>query len=337
MVWWKRKQAPVHTVDPDPDHELEELREWRRHRFRVLVCIDGSEESFEGLKLAREIGRDEECDIILLYVRKIDQGLRSGGLQMRVARANMLEWDLELPEIQHLKRGRDIFISESELAEGWQAIPSHRDIRGDALGDNKIEYRNDSGKSIVLKLKTAADTASGILDQYELGPYNLMIIGKPSRWRGEFRSILRMSVVQRVAMMSPCSILVAREWVSKKGFLLCTDGSQQSLDAVRRSAVLAQHCGRPATLLSVAGVDEDRDQVEAELQSASLMLENMGLETPATICEVGDPVQRIIEVGKDYELITVSDARNSRLKLLFTHSVAFAVMGAVSSSVLNVK
>jgi hypothetical protein len=51
---------------------------------------------------------------------------------------------------------------------------------------------------------------SGILDQYELGPYNLMTLGEPSRWQGEFRSFWDAGVVQKVAMLSPCSVLVAR-------------------------------------------------------------------------------------------------------------------------------
>ena len=295
MSWWNRKTVPLRTVNFDSDRDLEELREWCRNRFRILVCIDGSVESYEGLRMAKEFGRGDKCNIILLYVRKIDQGLRSGGLEMRVMRANMLEWDLELPGIQYLKRGRDILISESELAKDWQAIPSHRGIRGDPLGDNKIEYRNEIGKSIVLKLKTAPHTASGILDQYGLGPYNLIIIGRPSRWLGGFRSFLRMSVVQKVVMLSPCSVLVARERAGKEGFLVCYDGSEQSLDAVRRTAVLAQHCGIPVTLLSVAEADEDRSQIEAELQSAQDELKNIGIKVHATLCNVGDPVQRIVE------------------------------------------
>ena len=181
MAWWKRKQTSPSGIELDADRELEDIRERRRNRFRILVCIDGSDESYEGVRFANDIGQGDECDIILLYVRQIDQGLRSGGLQMRVARENMLEWDLELPGIQYLKRGRDMLIGEGRLADEWQAISSHTDIRGDPLGDNKIEYRNDRGKGIVLKLKTAPDTASGILDQYELGPYNVMIIGTPSR------------------------------------------------------------------------------------------------------------------------------------------------------------
>ena len=45
---------------------------------------------------------------------------------------------------------------------------------------------------MVLKLKTAPDAANGILDQYELGPYNLMILGEPSRWRSEFKALASM-------------------------------------------------------------------------------------------------------------------------------------------------
>ena len=338
MVWWKRKQQFSSEDALDNNHNTElEIRERRRNRFRILVCIDGTEESYEGLRFAGEIGKGDECDIILLYVREIDQGLRSGGLEMRVARANMLDWDLDLPGIKYLKRGRDMLISEGELSENWKAIPSHRDIRGDPLGDNKIEYRKDNGKSIVLKLKTAPDTVSGIIEQYELGPYNLVIIGRPSRWSGELRSIIRMSVVQKVAMLSPCSILIAREGIGKEGFLIYCDGTEQSHDAMRRTAVLAQNCDRPVSLMGVAEVNEERSKIEAALQSARAILEKIDIKVHSTLCEVGDPAQCILDVGKDYELISVSEASHSRFRLWLTHSVAFAVMGKAATSVLNVK
>jgi len=321
----------------EADRELEAIREERRKRFRILVCLDGTEESYEGVKIAKEIGASDDCDIILLYVRPIDQGLRSGGLQMRVARQNMLEWDLDLPGIQYLKLGRNMLIEAEEQRSEWQTISSHKAIRGDPLGDNKIEYRNKAGKSIVLKLKTAPDAASGILDQYELGPYNLMIIGKPSRWRGQVKSLFRMSVVQRVSMLSRCSVMIARETPGREGYLICHDGSDHSMDAVRRTAVLAQHCGKKVTLLGVAKVEEDRGKVKAQLEAACANLDRIGIPTETPICDIGDPVQRILEVGKSFELITVSEYGNSRLRRLFGGSVAFDVLGAATSSVLDVK
>lgn len=58
--------------------QLEAIRAERRDRFRMLVCIDGSDASYEGLRFAKKLAGYEKCDIVLLYVRPIDQGLQSG-------------------------------------------------------------------------------------------------------------------------------------------------------------------------------------------------------------------------------------------------------------------
>ena len=63
-----------------------------------------------------------------------------------------------------------MLVGDVEMSDQWSAVATHTDAWGDPLGDNKVEYRHESGKSIVLKLKTAPDPASGILDQYEFGP-----------------------------------------------------------------------------------------------------------------------------------------------------------------------
>ena len=119
---------------------------------------------------------------------------------------------------------------------------------------------DESGKSIVLKLKVAPDAASGILDQYELGPYNLIILGQPSRWQGEISSFINAGVAQKVAMLSPCSVMVARPRRNGKGHLICTDGSEQSLEAARREAVLARCDDYPK-----AGEDSQRARCETFL------------------------------------------------------------------------
>ena len=63
----------------------------------------------------------------------------------------------------------------------------------------------------------------------------------------------------------------------------------------------------------------------------------MGILAEPPICDVGDPVQRILEVGKSFELVTVSEYGNSRLRRMFGGSGAFDVLGASTSSVLDVK
>jgi nucleotide-binding universal stress UspA family protein len=323
--------------DLSTQDEAEELRAWRSKRFRILVCIDGSEESYVGLRFAAEIGQSEECDIILVHVRPTDQGLRTGGLQLRVARENLLDWGIELPSVGYLKKGFDMLIEAGHMEEEWDAVHTHTDVWGDPLGDNKIEYRHESGKSIVLKLKTAPDVVSGILDQYELGPYNLMILGEPSRWQGEIRSFWDAGVAQKVAMLSPCSVLVARDDAPGTGYLICTDGSEQSFDAARRAAVLARHCDSPITLFSVTPDHEGQPHAEEVVARAKAMLEELDIPVAGTAVGVGDPVEQIVEAGAEHAVIVVSDSGKSRLKRFLVGSVAFGVMGRAKASVLNVR
>ena len=102
------KKKSMSKIEREAFAELQAVNERRRGRFRILACIDGSEESYDTVRYAVRLGKRPEVDIILLYVRQIDQGLRSGGLQVRVARENMLDWGLELPGITYLTRGLEV-------------------------------------------------------------------------------------------------------------------------------------------------------------------------------------------------------------------------------------
>ena len=186
--------------------------EERNNRFRILVCIDGEDESYRCLQYATRMGGDRaDCDIVLLHVRPIDQGLATGGLQLRLARENILNWGLDLPGIRYLKKGLSMLVEEKEMDIEWTSEMFHSDVEDDPLGDNKIEYRHFSGRRIVLKLKTAPDVASGILDQYELGPYNVIILGCEVSGRSRLRSALAPRTSEKVALHSPCSVFVSRD------------------------------------------------------------------------------------------------------------------------------
>ena len=330
-------RRPAAKLREQAEKEYEALREQRRNRFRILACIDGSEESLMSVRFAAKIGHGKECDIILVYVRPVDQGLRSGGLQVGIARQNMLEWGLDLPGIRHLKEGLEVLKQEGQSPEDWSAKSAHQDTWGDPLGDNKVEYVHESGKSVVLKLKTAPDAAGGILDQYELGPYNLMIMGEPSRWRGEFSSVFDVGVVQKVSTLSPCSVLVARKSFNKKGFFMCTDGTERCEDAIRRASVLARYMKQPITLFSVAKDRSDRKRAEENIEHARNVLKEMKIRVNNTKIGVGEPVQQIVRHGANHSIIVVNDSGKSRLKRAFVGSVAFSVMRYAKNSVLNVR
>ncbi len=313
-------------IEPKPDK-----------RFRILVCIDGSDESYQSLRYAAKLGRGVDADIVLLYVRPADQGLRSGGFQVRMARENMLNWGLELPGIKYLKKGRDLLVELGDMAADWQERGTHTDVSGDPLGDNKIEYTNEQGKRIVLKLKVASDIASGILEQWEIGRYDLIILGASSRWRTAVRSFWDPAVAEKVAVHAPCSVLVARELEIGHGHLICTDGSERSMEMVRRDAILASRCDCPISLLSVALDAESEPEAARNVARAEAMLESMGIDVAEAFTRVGNPVEEIIEVGPDYSLIVLSDASRSGLKRFFMGSVAFKVLENAFNSVMIVR
>jgi nucleotide-binding universal stress UspA family protein len=316
---------------------LSNLRAQRRGRFRILACIDGSEEGFISVRFAARLAPSDDCDVIVLYVRPIDQALWSGGLQLRLARQNMLEAGFELPGLRDLKQALEVLKEEGIDADSWPKETGHQDAWGDPLGDNKVEYRSPEGRHVVLKLKTAPDPAAGIVDQYELGPYNLIIVGEPSRWRGEFRSWFDVGVAQAVTAMAPCSVLVARDSLDKKGFFICTDGTARSMQAVRRSAVLAHTVGQPVTLFSVARTPEEESAADENVRNARALLKAIGIKVKDTRVAVGDPATEIIEHGSDHQVIVVSDEGRSRLQRAIQGSTAYSVVRGARTSVLDVR
>jgi nucleotide-binding universal stress UspA family protein len=316
---------------------LSNLKAQRRNRFRVLVCVDGSDESSEAVRLGARLFGERDCDLIILHVRPIDQGLHSGGLQVRLARQNMMEAGFELPGVRYLKAAlvglKDMGID----AEGWPKEAATQDAWGDPAGDTKVEYKSPEGRNVVLKLKTAPDVANGILDQYELGPYNLIVMGEPSKWRGEFRAFFDAGIVQQVVTLAPCSVLVVRENAERTGVFICTDGTSRSMQAVRRSAVLAHFMNEPITLFSVADSDEGRPAAEEAVANARALLKAMRIPVHETRVAIGNPTEQIVAAGSDYKLIVVTDEGRSRLQRLLRGSVATEVVRRAKTSVLDVR
>jgi nucleotide-binding universal stress UspA family protein len=189
----------------------------------------------------------------------------------------------------------------------------------------------------VLKLKTAPDVANGILDQYELGPYNLMILGESSSWRGERKSWFSKDVVQTVTMLSPCSVLVARNSLDRSGFFICTDGTSRSMQAVRRAAVLAHTVNEPIILFSAAPTTAARNAAEENVENAKALLKALGIEVAEARVAVGDPAQQIIELGSDCKTIVVTDEGRSWWQRMWRGSIAYEVVRGAKTSVLDVR
>jgi nucleotide-binding universal stress UspA family protein len=246
----------------------------------------------------------------------------------------MLSWGLELPGIKYLKKGLEQLISGDELSADWHEKITHTDIEGDPLGDNKIEYTNEVGQTIVLKLKTAATIALGILDQYELGPYDLIILGDSGSWGGWAKSLWDPAVAEKVAMHAPCSVLVARGLERGHGHLLCTDGSERAMRMVKRSATVSNRIGSKLSVMAVARDNEDKAEAQENVDIAVAELKSLGVDVVNAFTRVGNPFEEIIHAGKEYSFIVVGSTGKTGLQRFFLGSVSFKVMEHAKNSVI---
>ena len=208
-----------------------------------MVCVDGSSESDRALKYAIRLGSGTDADLTLLYVRPIDQGLRTAGLQFSVARENLLNWGIELPGMKTLKDARDQLVELGLLSEGIEEEFKHTDVVGDPLGDNMIIYSTDSGRTITLKLMVAPSVVHGILDESDLGDYDITIIARADSHDGAGLGFIDPSMAEDIALEHSGTVLIAHELEESHGHLVCVTDSDASIAAARRDAEIASRCG----------------------------------------------------------------------------------------------
>lgn len=307
-------------------------------RFRILVCIDGSDESYRGLRYAARLGGGVDADICLLFVRPVDQGLRSGGLEARLVRENLLQWGLELPGIKYLKKGQEILTELGLMSEDWAQRTVHVDKQGDPLGDNSIVYTSGSGKKVTLKLEVAPDIVGGILEEAEGGAYDLLIIGASERWHSSIiKTIWDPAVAQKVVARAPCSVIVARELEQGRGHLICTDGTENAIDIARKDAILASRCDCPISLISV--IPETMSEAEGAdiLLRTRRAIEEEGPEVVDSLLRIGQPVEEIVRAGSDFSVIVIGRSNKRRKWWLFETDIAYQVLERAANSVMIVK
>ncbi len=304
-------------------------------RYRFLVCLDGSEESFRGLRYAARLGKGVDVDIVLLYIRSIDRSLSYDRLRDRPKGDSLLAWGDEVPGINYLKKGRDLLVELGVMSMDWSEEFDHVPVVGDPVGDNKVVLRSEVGKEVVLKLKVAPDIATGILDQTKIKDYDLIILGAADTWRtSNLGGLWDSSMLDKVVKEAPCSVLVARDLEVGHGHLICTNGSDRATDVVRADAVLANRCECPVSLISVAANELKEAEARRHVENARMMLAGLGIEVQDALTPVGEPVREIVEAGPDYSLIVVSDSNVSGLQRFLTGSVSMKVLKEAYNSVM---
>ena len=230
-----------------------------------------------------------------------------------------------------------MLINTDELSSQWDQHSSHTDIAGDPLGDNKIIYVNEDDKAIVLKLKTATSVAGGILDQYDLGPYDLIVLGSSGTSGGFAKNLWDPAIAEKVAIHAQCSVCICRELEIGHGMLLCSDGSEKAYEMIRKSVLLSRRVGAEISIMSVALDNDYKKEAQSNVDGALELMKEMGVEPIKAFIKVGNPVEEIIKAGPSYSFIVVGDTGRTGLKRFFMGSVAFKVMEYAKNSVMIIR
>lgn len=302
-------------------------------RFRLLVCIDGSDASSQALRYAVRIGSGTDADLTLLYVRPVDQGLRSGGLQASVARQNLLDWGLELPGTRALRQARKTLIEIGYMDDDWDAEVRHSEVHFDPVGDHTFIYRNRDGRRVVLKLLVSPSVARGVLDQCDMDQPDLTILA-PSRSPGLGVAHVDTSAAETVAIEHNGSVLIAREIEESHGHLICVWKNAQSIRAARRDAEIAARCDCPVYLYSVAATKAELPEAQEAVDDAERAILEIGAPVFGKKVDLGDPVERIVAEGRQYSVIVMSSRSTTGLRRFFTTGTSFRVLQRAQNSVM---
>lgn len=305
-------------------------------RIRILICIGGGPEAFTGLKFVSRLSNQSCADIALLYVRPTDSGLKSGGMEVRVARENLLEWGLELPGMQHLNQARDILADLGDIqhdsGEDWR----YRDLSGDPAGEFLREYHSPCGSTISLRLRTASDVTSAVVDEAERYKADLIIVGgSPVPVEGLRKYLTPKALALKIAAHSDRSVIVARQLEPGHGHLVCVQNTERSRAMLPKAIMFSHACNCPTSILSVAETEEGREEAQGAVDHAAATFRAAGIEPHELLVEVGDPAETISELGYDFSLIVLAESEKPWFAKSF--SVAHDVAARARNSVLIVK
>jgi len=303
-----------------------------RH-FRVLICIGGGPEAYASLHFAARLSTYSCADVALLYVRPLDSGLKSGGMEVRVARENMLDWGLELPGLRHLKAARDILIGLGQIREGGGAPWQYHALSGDDAGEYVRDYVNPCGGLISLRLRTASDVTTAVVDEAEAFGADVIIVGGSEIPRkGLMKWLSARPLSLQIAAHARCPVIVARKMEAGRGHLVCVEDTASSRAALPGAIRFATACGCDVFLLSVAEDEGGTAAARRAVDEAAEAFRQAGVEPRSLRVETGDPVEVITRIGAEHSVIVLGESEKPWFAKGF--SVAHEVAARATTSVL---
>lgn len=277
--------------------------------LKLLISIGGGPEAYTALAFAAQLSRRQCGDVVFLTVREPDRTLGSGGMELRVAREQMLGWGLELPGLKRLKKARDIFAELGEISADSPGRWEHRSISGDQAGEYVVTYNTACGATLGLHLLSGTDIPGIVSDECERKDITLAIIGAPGDSPSGLKKLVSAPpMAYRIADRAGCPVIIARSLEAGHGILAVVDGSEHALECLPLLAWISDSTDAPLKVLSVAGVEAEKAARKALEQHVHSGLGDIGFLPPV---EARSPV--VLQAAEGMSLLAVP-APDGRLK-----------------------
>ncbi|MBF0564209.1 MAG: universal stress protein [Nitrospirae bacterium] len=306
----------------------------RKSEFKVLICIDGSNDALRGMRYGARLSSGIGADITIFHVRSDDRPEAVGG-QPHVQNGDAGNWGMSVPELRYLEEAREALVSFGWMSDNWSEDIS-RSFDGELLGNFQTCYKSPNGQKINLKMKSGRNVAAEILDEAQGGGYGLIILGASKVKRG-FGRFFVSSEVQKVVVHAPCSVLVARELEEGHGHIVCLDGSERAYEVMLKDFTLASLCSCSVSLLSVATKSEDEETHKRVISEGLRRLREAGFESLDNRVAIGNPVEEIVKYGRRYSVIVVASDAQVGLRRFFMGGTAFNLVLNADNSVMVVR
>ncbi len=183
------------------------------------------------------------------------------------------------------------------------------------------------GEEDVMKIIRGGALVSQVLHEVEKEDYDMLIFGDVEK-----------ELTKKIAEYSHVPTLIYRRGEELKRILLCTDGSDCSLRAVRFVGKLARGLGSSVTVLSVAKT-EDTSFAEDAVETASKILkEEFSVENVEEKVIKGSVREVILEEEKKgYDTIALAPRGLTKLHRVVLGHVSLHVLEKAESNVLLVR
>lgn len=300
--------------------------------LKYLMCTDGEPYAEAAIRFGGKLAREMNADVSVLHVRPAIPP--RDRVQFTTARKKLGEWDFEIPSVDYLIQAKEILseVGLTRYASGGEKKVEHA-FRVDADGATELHLIGTHGGLVRLRLREG-DPVSEILDEADMGEYDLIIVG--SRGHKGFSRHFVGTTALRVADLAACSVLIAKNIREDDNFLLCTDGTPLAERAEIAGAKMAQVLGAKMTILSIAEDPRDQEEAIQKARRAEMILAQMRIESNQKV-RIGRPSEEIIDEAKDHDIVVMGSSGSSAVKKFFLGSIPLKVIEYGECPVLVVR